>query len=173
LICIDCMHTLSDSESQTVDRLRLAYYEVVPAKFRTYCSLTSRITKSVLDQFGIPTELMSCQLWYTNKSQNFVVGFLNHKDIGAEWNGHVVCRAGNVIIDAATQTLEVKLGAQVPWVVVANRFKVSTQLISRAKLSDSAMLEWFYPPPNFETNAPEEPSILIEQYANLLVQRIS
>jgi hypothetical protein len=119
------------------------------------------------------TELMPCQLWYTNKSQNFVVGFLNDKEPISGWNGHVVCRAGNTIIDAAIQNLEVKLGMQVPWVVVATRFKISTQLISRAKLGDDAMLEWFYPPVNFETQPPEEPVKLIEQYANLLYQKIS
>jgi hypothetical protein len=167
------MHILTDAENHIVDKLRLAYYEVVPAEFRTFCSLTSRISQAVLTQLGISTELMPCQLWYTNQTQNYVVGFLNNPSPTQEWNGHVVCRAGNVIIDAATQNLEVKLGVTVPWVVVARRFMVTTQLISRARLDDQAMLEWFYPPAGVVTEPPEEPSALIEQYSNLLLQKIS
>lgn len=167
------MHTLTDAEIQIVDRLRLAYYEVVPAEFRTFCSLTSRISQAVLSKFSIVNELMPCQLWYTHQTQNYVVGFLNKQVPTAEWNGHVVCRAGNVIIDAATQNLEVKLGVQVPWVVVARRFMVTTQLISRARLDNNAMLEWFYPPQGVVTEPPEEPMALIEQYSSLLFQKIS
>jgi hypothetical protein len=167
------MHILTDAENQIVDRLRLAYYEVVPAEFRTFCSLTSRISQAVLSKFSIVNELMPCQLWYTHQTQNYVVGFLNKQVPTAEWNGHVVCRAGNVIIDAATQNLEVKLGVQVPWVVVARRFMVTTQLISRARLDNNAMLEWFYPPQGVVTEPPEEPLALIEQYSNLLFQKIS
>jgi hypothetical protein len=85
----------------------------------------------------------------------------------------VVCRAGNVIIDAATQNLEVKLSVVVPWVVVARRFLVTSQLIARAKLADNAMLEWFYPPAGAVVQPPEEPHNIIEQYAALLVERIS
>jgi hypothetical protein len=173
LMTIGSMHILTDAENQIIDRLRLAYYEVVPAEFRTYCSLTSRISQAVLHKFSILSELMPCQLWYTNQTQNYVVGFLNNAAPTPEWNGHVVCRAGNVILDAATQNLEVKLGVQVPWVVVARRFMVSTQLISRARLDSNAMLEWFYPPKGVETDPPSEPTALIDQYSDLLFQKIS
>jgi hypothetical protein len=167
------MHILSESENQVVDRLRLSFYEVVPAEYRTFCSLTSRISQATLNKLGIVNELMPCQLWYANQSQNFVVGFLNSQESSQEWNGHVVCRAGNVIIDAATQNLEVKLGVSVPWVVVARRFMVTTQLISRARLQNNAMLEWFYPPAGVIVDPPEEPQALIDQYANLLYLKIS
>ena len=116
---------------------------------------------------------MPCQLWYTNQTQNYVVGFLDQQEPSTEWNGHVVCRAGNVIIDAATQNLEVKLGVPVPWVVVARRFLVTTQLISRARLNNNALLEWFYPPSNMATDPPDEPVTLVEQYANLLYEHIA
>ena len=76
-------------------------------------------------------------------------------------------------MDAATQNLEVKLGVPVPWVVVARRFLVTTQLISRARLDNNAMLEWFYPPANMDTNPPVEPVALVEQYGNLLYERIA
>ena len=116
---------------------------------------------------------MPCQLWYSNQTQNYVVGFLDNQEPSTEWNGHVVCRAGNVNIDAATQNLEVKLGVVVPWVVVARRFIVTSQLIARAKLADNAMLEWFYPPASAVIQPPEEPLSIIEQYADLLGERIS
>jgi hypothetical protein len=166
------MHNLTEAESQIVDKLRLVFYEVVPAEYRTFCSLTSRISQAALLQFGIVNELMPCQLWYTNQNQNYVVGFLNNAEASQEWNGHVVCRAGNVIIDAATQNLEVKLGVPVPWVVVARRFLVTTQLISRARLEEHAMLEWFYPPAGVATEPPEEPQALIDQYSHLIRQKI-
>ena len=172
-IIVLLLHILTDAENRIVDKLRLAYYDIVPADFRTYCALTSRISKHVLDKFGIGNELMPCQLWYTNQTQNYVVGFLNQQEPSSEWNGHVVCRAGNVIMDAATQNLEVKLGVPVPWVVVARRFLVTTQLISRARLDNNAMLEWFYPPTKMDTDPPTEPAALVEQYGNLLYEHIA
>jgi len=172
-ISIFLVHILTDAENKIVDKLRLAYYEIVPAELRTFCSLTSRISSHVLRKFGIATELMPCQLWYTNQTQNYVVGFLEQQEPSTEWNGHVVCRAGNVIIDAATQNLEVKLGVSVPWVVVARRFLVTTQLISRARLDNHAMLEWFYPPAQMDTDPPTEPAALVEQYGNLLYEHIT
>lgn len=167
------MNILTDAENQIVDELRLAFYELVPAELRTFCSLTSRISQEVLNKFAIRNELMPCQLWYSDQTRNFVVGFLSNQPASPEWNGHVVCRAGNVIIDAATQNLEVKLGVVVPWVVVARRFLVTSQLIARAKLADGAMLEWFYPPASAVVQPPEEPQNIIERYAALLVERIS
>ena len=167
------MNILTDEENHIVDELRLRFYELVPSDLSTYCSLTSRITHAVLARFSIPNELMPCQLWYSNQTQNFVVGFFSKLEPSLEWNGHVVCRAGNVIIDAATQNLELKLGVPVPWVVVARRFLVTSQLIARARLADNAMLEWFYPPHGAVVHPPEEPEHLIEQYADLLFERIS
>lgn len=167
------MNILTDVENHIVDELRLAFYDLVPAELRTFCSLTSRISQEVLNKFAIRNELMPCQLWYSNQTQNYVVGFLANQEPSTEWNGHVVCRAGNVIIDAATQNLEVKLGVVVPWVVVARRFMVTSQLIARAKLADNDMLEWFYPPASAVVQPPEEPQSIIEQYADLLGERIS
>lgn len=85
----------------------------------------------------------------------------------------MVCRVGNVIIDTATQNLEVKLKVTVPWVVVAGRFLVTTQLIARARLENEAMLEWFYPPPNALVQPPDEPQEIIDRYSALLFDRIS
>lgn len=167
------MNILTDEENRIVDELRLRFYELVPSDLSTFCSLTSRITHAVLARFSIPNELMPCQLWYSNPTQNFVIGFMSKLEPSLEWNGHVVCRAGNVIIDAATQNLELKLGVPVPWVVVARRFLVTSQLIARARLADNAMLEWFYPPHGAVVQPPEEPVHLIEQYADLLFERIS
>ena len=167
------MNILTDEENRIVDQLRLGFYELVPLELRTFCSLTSRISHEVLNRFAIRNELMPCQLWYSNQTQNYVVGFLSNQESSAEWNGHVVCRAGNVIIDTATQNLEVKLGVVVPWVVVARRFLVTSQLIARAKLADNAMLEWFYPPVGAYTQPPDEPQDIVQKYANLLVERIS
>jgi len=56
------MNILTDAENQIVDELRLAFYELVPAELRTYCSLTSRISQEVLNKFAIRNELMPCQL---------------------------------------------------------------------------------------------------------------
>jgi len=167
------VNTLNPDESQKVDALRLAFYEVVPKELRTFCALTSRISSTVLTKLGIQNELLPCQLWYTSQTQNFVVGFLNKTEETPEWNGHVVCRVGNVIIDTATQNLEVKLKVPVPWVVVAGRFLVTTQLIARARLENEAMLEWFYPPPNALVQPPDEPQEIIDRYSALLFDRIS
>jgi hypothetical protein len=49
------MNILTDAENQIVDELRLAFYELVPAELRTYCSLTSRISQEVLNNLPFAT----------------------------------------------------------------------------------------------------------------------
>jgi len=61
------MNILTDAENQIVDELRLAFYELVPAELRTFCSLTSRISQEVLNKFAIRNELMPCQLLFFTK----------------------------------------------------------------------------------------------------------
>jgi len=50
---------------------------------------------------------------------------------------------------------------------------VTTQLISRARLDNNAMLEWFYPPAKMDTEPPAEPVALVDQYGNLLYEHIA
>ena len=56
------MNILTDAENHIVDELRLAFYEVVPAELRTFCSLPVvrlldlRISSRV-EQVGHPSAL--------------------------------------------------------------------------------------------------------------------
>jgi hypothetical protein len=90
---------LSDRDIALVNALVTHFYDVVPREYTTYCSLTARIVQSVLQHLGIAAQLLPCQVWLVTDDHNFIVGFVG-KVSPRKWDGHVVCRAKSVIIDA-------------------------------------------------------------------------
>ena len=152
------------------------FYKIVPKEFRTYCSLTSRISKSVLLHFDIEAELLPCQVWLATPEQNFVVGFTGKSAAPGKWNGHVVCEAGNFIIDTALCNFTRDFDLNVPYVAATPRFLVPTQVIARLDLNAQNSLWWHCPPSSsheIDLNIPEEPPEIIAKYSTLLIEHIS
>lgn len=149
----------------------LHLYEVVPPHYATYCSFTSRIVKSVLSHFGLACELVPCQIWYCQPAQSYVIGFLGRPAPG-KWDGHVVCRADNWIVDAAIHHFTKHFELDVPKVVVAACFEFPTQAIAKWDVSGTDRVWWHPPPAGVEAVVPEEPLDLIEGYAQGLIERL-
>lgn len=164
---------LSEKDTALVHALTTHFYDIVPHEYKTYCARTARIMQAVLLHFGIDAKLLPCQVWLTTEGHNYVVGFLGNTS-PAKWDGHVVCRAKDLIIDAALTHFEKQFGLRVPGVVSSPCFTVPTQVISRCDLSAGACLWWHYPPasPEFDLNIPSQPREMIAQYATQLIAHI-
>jgi hypothetical protein len=148
------------------------FYEVVPLKYATYCSFTSRIAKVVLEHLGVPCELVPCQIWYCKPDQTYVIGFLGRSAPG-KWDGHVVCRAGHWFLDTAMHHFKKEFGLSVPHVVAAQCFEFPTQAIAKWDVSDTDRVWWHQPPQDVNAQPPEEPEDLIQQYATQLIERVT
>ncbi len=53
---------LSERDVALINALASHFYEVVPHEYKTFCSLTSRISQAVLIRFGIDAQLQPCQV---------------------------------------------------------------------------------------------------------------
>ena len=158
---------------QLVKALAENFYAVVPASLQTYCSVTSRICREVLQHFGVAAELRPCQLWYAAPGKNYVVGFLGRTPERYKWDGHVICVAGAWFIDAALHHLHAQFGLSVPRIVSGPCFQVPTQAIARIDLNGHDSLWWYQAPRGMDATPPEEPPELIAHHAGAVIERLS
>jgi len=164
-------HELTPQELRVLTALGAHFYDVVDPEYRTYCSFTSRIAKLVLEHFGLPCELQPCQIWYTQPDRIYVVGFLGALQPG-KWDGHVVCRIGNWLLDTAMHHFERDFQCAVPWVVAAPRFGFPTQAIAKWQITSTDCIWWQLPPKGINPTPPQEPEHMIHAYALQLIGRL-
>ena len=166
------MKKLTADQQRTLAHLANLYYQIVPLQLRTYCTLTSEISKLVLQNFGIDATVVPCQLWCAKSDQNYEIGFTGCQCKEGKWDGHAICAAGNWFIDAALHTLQVEFKINVPPVAFARRFAAPTQVISRVGVNEQTSLWWYYPPPGADTKLPREPESLISEYSSQLIEKL-
>jgi hypothetical protein len=160
------------SSAELIQKLAQSFYEVVPEQYKTYCAFTSEVIEKVLGHFGLRCERLPCQIWYTQPDHIYVVGFLGSNTPG-KWDGHVVCSANNILIDAATHHFEREFGLPVPWVVVAPKFTFPTPTLAHASMKSPDAIWWQAPPANADTTLPVQPQDLVNQYSQALIQRLA
>ena len=158
-----------------IHQLARDFYAVVPTDYRTFCAFTSQIVQKVLEHFGVSCQRVPCQLWYCQPRRIHVLGFLGPSNPAYKpdkWDGHVVCCADHILIDAATHHFEREFGLPVPWVVTTPMFGFPTTALARASLGEHDALLWQSPPVHADTRPPEEPPALVAQYAHALIERL-
>lgn len=166
--------TVNDCQG-LLQRLGRCFYEVVPLRFRTYCTLTARVAQRVLAHYGLDATLLLCQLWCIMPDGNYVVGFVDGvREERRKWNGHVVCVCGDSFIDAAVFQLkrDFALAESVPNVVIGKRFGISSHAISRLDLGAEAHLLWLDAPQGQAHSLPEDPEQMVERFAASLIARL-
>ncbi|MFO1251023.1 hypothetical protein [Inhella sp.] len=163
---------LTPAQERVLGLLARHLFDDVPAHLKTYCAVSSAICQAVLRHFGIAAELQPCQIWHVSGKRNHVIGFLGRPPKPHCWDGHVVCRAGHHLLDAATQHFEVQFGLQVPWVTVVPMIELPTQMLARSELASGAQLWWLRPPPGFDPTPPHEPDELVQEHAERLIARL-
>ena len=166
------MENLIAPELRILETLKIMYYEVVPPNLRTYCSLTSEISKAVLRHFGIETSLLPCQVWYASPNKKIAIGFIGNKPRPNKWDGHVVCTAGSYFIDAALLHFNVEFGINVPAVAVCQKCSLPSQVIGLMDMNDKEWLWWHHPPQGVDLAMPQVPHELISEYSAKLIDRL-
>lgn len=157
--------------AQLIEKLAHSFYQVVPEEYRTYCSLTSAIIEQVLTHFGVPCKREPCQIWYTKPDHIYVIGFLGKSD-PAKWDGHVVCCADGLLMDAAIHHFERDFGLTVPWVITTPMFAFPTPALAHMNINGTDAIWWHTPPENADTTPPQTPQELLANYAQALIRQI-
>ncbi len=166
------MKQLTAGEQVRLKALADSFYEVVPLELRTYCALTSAISKTVLQHFAIQSKIVPCQLWCASPTHNYVIGFIGNKKTEGKWDGHAICMAGNWLLDTALHHLQTEFQIPVPPVAVLEAFAIPTQIIGRADLSNQHTIWWHKPPPGVKTKLPKSPVSAVSGYASRLIERL-
>lgn len=164
-------YKLNLQQKWVVENLVDTYYNCVPTRYKTYCSLTSRISERVLSSFGIRAELVPCQLWCVTSTHNYVIGFVGNTSPG-RWDGHVICVAGDYLVDAATHHIPKQFNISVPDILFSQLIPLPTQVISRYNLDDAKRLWWHPLPSGFDPTPPDEPKAIIDEYSDRLIREI-
>ena len=167
------MKELTAAEQKILGTLGNLYYEVVPLNLRTFCSLTSEISKNVLEHFGMECARMPCQVWCSVPDHNYVIGFVGRAQKEGKWDGHVVCTAGNWFIDAALHHFNIEFKLDVAPVAYGPMFDLPTQVIARIDLRATEKLWWHHPPQGADISIPQNPPELVAQYASQLIKRVA
>lgn len=163
---------LTTAQQQVLSLLAHRFFDEVPASLKTYCAVSSAICQTVLRRFDIAAELQPCQIWHVDGTRSHVIGFLGRPQKPHCWDGHVVCRAGDHLLDAATQHFQVQFGLVVPWVTVVPMFELPTQALARSELAGGAQLWWLRAPPGMDATPPHEPDELVQDHAERLIARL-
>ena len=165
------MKPLNKGQLSILSELSKVYYRIIPRDYLTYCSLTAEISVSVLQHFGIAAHLVPCQVWLAGPDKNLIVGFTQVKMPG-KWDGHVVCVAQDWLIDAATHHFKKDFGVDVPDLILARRFPISSSAISRYDLDQNTRLWWLNPPPAADTRLPPSASEVVKNMSQMLIREL-
>ena len=165
-------HPTTAQHLELIHQLAHCFYKVVPEEYRTYCAFTSEIIQKALTHFGVTCERVPCQIWYTRPDHIYVIGFLG-KETASKWDGHVVCCAEGVVIDAAIHHFEREFGLAVPWMVTVPMLSFPTPALAQMNMSITDAIWWQPPPEGAHTSLPDEPQALVQQYAEALIKALS
>ena len=148
------------------------YFEVVPVKYRTFCVFNARLLQIVLSHYGIPNELMPCQIWLSRADDIIALGFLDTKPGPGGWDGHVACRAGDYFIDASVYHFNEAAGVDLPDAVLVQRFNRPSQILGQYNISASDRLWWHQPPNGVDPTPPQENQADLNLYAGQLIAHL-
>ena len=170
------MSTLSPStKALLLEQLAQCFYTVVPEQYKTYCSFTSAIAQTVLQQMGLDCRRVPCQVWYSQPGRHYVVGFFNDGDANAnpaKWDGHVVCCTDNFLLDTATHHFQREFDVPVPDVAVVPLFGIRSSVLAHLRLNGTDAMWWHTPPAQAQTNPPDNPEALVQSYATQLLEHL-
>lgn len=148
------------------------FFQVIPAKYETYCALTARIAAEAFHILQVPANLVPCQLWHATTDANHVIGFVGGTKPDM-WDGHVVCMTPSLLLDGAVRGLRRDFAIDVPSTVLTAQFNAPSQALACTNIDAQRRLWWFNAPYGFDTTPPLQPVDVIDHYARALAARVS
>ena len=164
---------INTDELVILEALLDCFYDVVPISFACSCAFTSQIAQKVLKSFGINAYLQYCQVWYSTLGQNYVVGFTGAPDQKGKWNGHIICRTRNFLIDMGLSNFERDFNLNVPKGAIGKVFDIKSTVLSKVEISRDVQFWWHQPLANVKNKKPSQQQEKINFYAEEVKSRIA
>lgn len=142
------LNSLNEDEYQILRMLVREFYVALPESLKTYSVFVTHLFSKALRHYGIKTRVLPCRLWCSilKTKKEFVGGVFNFGD-AEKWNGHVVCLAGDWIIDAAIYHLNPTFGYQVPKIIAERIVFPQPHTYTRHRLNKKTEFIWYRLPP--------------------------
>jgi hypothetical protein len=142
------LNTLNEDEYQILQLLVREFYVALPESLKTYSVFTTHLFSKALQYYGIKTRVLPCRLWCSTlkTKKEFVGGFFNFGD-AEKWNGHIICLAGDWLIDAAIYHLNPTFGYQVPKIIAERIFFPPPHIYAQHRLNKKTEFVWYRLPP--------------------------
>jgi hypothetical protein len=147
-------------------------YSVIDRRWETYCILVSNVVAAALHRLGVEAEVIPCQLVHIGGPRYDVIGF-SGRCLPDQWDGHVVVRVGQFVIDGAVAGLRHHAGRNVPAAVLARCLPIPSSILARHDLGGDRQLLWLAPPDGADTAPPLQPEDLICTLSERLVARLA
>ncbi len=156
--------SLNEDEYRILQMVVREFYVALPESLKTYSVFTTHLLSKALQHYRIKTRVIPCRLWCsTSKPKKEFVGGLFNFDDAEKWNGHVICLAGDWLVDTAIYHLNPTFGYQVPKIIAKRIVFPEPQIYTRHKLNKKTEFVWYRLPPAI-------PAIPLVGYDDLVVR---
>jgi len=146
-------------------------FNVIPQDFATHCVFSAHVVATALTHLDVSVRIIPCQIMCGTGDRSYIVGFVGAPPEVGKWDGHVVVRTGNQLIDCATRLFRKSFGLDLPSVVATECLMMPSNLIARATIGQ-ARIGWLVPPPDCDTTPPPPPQDMVELYSIQLAKRV-
>jgi len=147
------LNSLGTENSQILRLVVAEYYAVLPAALQVHSVFATHILSTVLHRFGIRTRVLPCRLWCSSLHtsapgrRETVGGVVNYGN-SEKWNGHVICLAGDWLVDAALYHLNPAFNYEVPKIIATRMLQPAPGTYARYQWRRNSEFIWYRLPPN-------------------------
>lgn len=159
---------LNDEQHHILKLVVEEYFVVLPPALKVHSLFATHILSQTLQHYGIRTRVIPCRLWSSlNPKFEFAGGFVNFTNV-EKWNGHVVCLAGEWLIDAALYHLNPTYNYEVPKIIARRIVMPERGTYARYRMNKNVEFVWYRLPPE----VPLVPLTGYEDYIDRFVTKL-
>ena len=138
---------LTDEQQHILKLVVEEYYVALPAALKVHSLFATHILSQTLQHYKIRTRVIPCRLWSSlNPKFEFTGGFVNFTNV-EKWNGHVVCLAGEWLVDAALYHLNPTYNYEVPKIIARRISMPERGTYTRYRMNKNVEFVWYRLPP--------------------------
>lgn len=171
------LNPLNNEERQILKLVVEEYYAVLPPALQVHSLFATHILSHTLHRFGIRTRVLPCRLWCSSMQQpvphkrETLGGILNYWNT-EKWNGHVVCLAGDWLVDVALYHLNPTFNYEVPKVIARRVSLPEPGIYTRYQLNKQTEFIWYRLPAKAAAVTVTGYEDFIDRFVNDLVSHI-
>jgi hypothetical protein len=171
------LNHLNDEERQILKLVVEEYYVVLPPALQVHSLFATHILSNTLHRFGIRTRVLPCRLWCSSLQpplphhREVTGGVVNYWNPD-QWNGHVVCLAGDWLVDVALYHLNPAFNYEVPKLIARQIYRPEPGVYTRYRLNRTTEFVWYRLPANAPAVSVAGYEDFIDRFVNDLVAHI-